>query len=240
METFSALLAICAGNSPVTSEFHTQRPVTRSFDLHPNKRLSKQWWGWWFEALSCPLWRHLNEMANICYINNMDLVSIFRCCLTGLGIPIIRIRRSRDCLIFLVPEKTFFVLNRGPVFSSFIHSKYDGAMAFKRFLHDCHLVRGNHRSPMDSPPKGTVIRKFDIVFFVSTNKMSTNNRNAGDLRRNDAHVMSLLKKVPNAKPIMKRILRAHNTIYWRICIKPQGLTSCCRESVNTCVRWTLF
>ena len=31
METFSALLAICAGNSPVPGEFPTQRPVTRSF-----------------------------------------------------------------------------------------------------------------------------------------------------------------------------------------------------------------
>ena len=152
-------------------------------------------------------------MANICYIDNMDLVSIFRCCLTGLGIPIIRIRRSRDCPIFHVREKTDFVLNRGPVFSSFIHSKYDGAMAFKRFLHDWHLVRGNHRSPMDSPPKGTVIRKFDIVSVVSTNIMSTNSRNAGDLRRHGAHVTSLLKKVPNAKPIMNRILRAPNTFY---------------------------
>ena len=65
METFSALLAICAGNSPVPGEFPTQRLVTRSFDIffdvHPNKRLSKQWWGWWFETPSCPLWRHRNE-----------------------------------------------------------------------------------------------------------------------------------------------------------------------------------
>ena len=30
METFSALLAICAGNSPVPGEFTTQKPVTRS------------------------------------------------------------------------------------------------------------------------------------------------------------------------------------------------------------------
>ena len=64
IETFSALLAICAGNSPVTSEFHAQRPVTRSFDaffdLRLNKRLSKQSWGWWFETLSRPLWRHSN------------------------------------------------------------------------------------------------------------------------------------------------------------------------------------
>ena len=34
METFSALLTICAGNSPVPAEFPTQRPVTRSFDIY--------------------------------------------------------------------------------------------------------------------------------------------------------------------------------------------------------------
>ena len=33
MKRFSALLALCAGNSPVTVEFPSQRPVTRSFDL---------------------------------------------------------------------------------------------------------------------------------------------------------------------------------------------------------------
>ena len=52
METFSALLAICAGNSPVTVEFPAQRPVTWSFDdffdLRLNERLGKQSWGWWF------------------------------------------------------------------------------------------------------------------------------------------------------------------------------------------------
>ena len=46
METFSSLLAICAGNSLVTGEFRAQRPMTRSFDvffdLHLNTRLSKQ------------------------------------------------------------------------------------------------------------------------------------------------------------------------------------------------------
>ena len=64
MKTFSVLLALCVGNSPVTGEFPTQRPVTRSFDvffdLRLNKRLSKQWWGWWLETLSRPLWRHHN------------------------------------------------------------------------------------------------------------------------------------------------------------------------------------
>ena len=35
METFSALLAICAENSPVPGEFPAQWPVTRSFDVFP-------------------------------------------------------------------------------------------------------------------------------------------------------------------------------------------------------------
>ena len=72
METFSALLAICAGSSPVPSEFPHKWPVTRSFDvffdLRLNKRLSKQSWGWWFETLSCPLWRHCNAIR-LCDLN---------------------------------------------------------------------------------------------------------------------------------------------------------------------------
>ena len=72
METFSALLALCAGNSPVTGEFPSQRPVTRSFDvffdLRLNKRLSKQWRRWWFETPSYSLWRHCNVTALYWYV----------------------------------------------------------------------------------------------------------------------------------------------------------------------------
>ena len=65
METFSALLAICAGYSPATGDFPKQKPGTRSFDvffdLRLNKWLSEQSWGWGFETLSRSLWRHCNE-----------------------------------------------------------------------------------------------------------------------------------------------------------------------------------
>ena len=48
-------------------EFPAQRLLTRSFvvffDLRLAKRLSKQWWGWWFKT---PLWRHRNGWLNIC------------------------------------------------------------------------------------------------------------------------------------------------------------------------------
>ena len=69
MMTFSngnifRVTGLCEGNSPVPGEFPSQRPVTLSFDvlfdLGPNKPLSKQLWGWWFETPSRSLWRHSN------------------------------------------------------------------------------------------------------------------------------------------------------------------------------------
>ena len=73
METCSALLALCAGNSPVTGEFPWQRPVTRSlmFSLTwaLNKRLNKQLWGWWFETPSRSLLRH-------CIVGKMSKMSV--------------------------------------------------------------------------------------------------------------------------------------------------------------------
>ena len=58
METFSALLALCVGNSPVTGEFPSQRPVTWSFDVFFDLCLNK-----WLSDLrrqSCSLWRQCN------------------------------------------------------------------------------------------------------------------------------------------------------------------------------------
>ena len=90
METFSALLALCAGSSPVTAEFPAQKPMTRSFDvffdLRLNKRPSKQSWGWWFETSWRSLWHHCNVYMftpnsscsngrkRICYTSNKPLL----------------------------------------------------------------------------------------------------------------------------------------------------------------------
>ena len=78
METFSALLALCARNSPVTGEFPSQWPVKRSFDvffdLHLNKRLSKQSWGWLFETSSSPLWRHCNDCTAIMICGDLNRI----------------------------------------------------------------------------------------------------------------------------------------------------------------------
>ena len=68
MEICSAFLALCAGNSQVTGELPSQRPMTQSFDvffdLRLTKRLSKQSRRRWFETTSCSLWRHCNVVPN--------------------------------------------------------------------------------------------------------------------------------------------------------------------------------
>ena len=43
MEIFSALLAFCAGSSPVTGEFPAQRPVTPSFDVFFSWAWNNSW-----------------------------------------------------------------------------------------------------------------------------------------------------------------------------------------------------
>ena len=70
MKTFSALLALCAGNSPVT-----QRPVTQAFDvffdLRPNNRLNKQSW-------AGDLRRHHAHYH--CNVKTSRAVVFFTCC----------------------------------------------------------------------------------------------------------------------------------------------------------------
>ena len=51
--------------------------MTGSFDvffiLRLNKRLSKHWWGWWFETPSCPLWRHSNDYGYCTSVANTSI-----------------------------------------------------------------------------------------------------------------------------------------------------------------------
>ena len=77
MEAFSALLALCAGNSPVTGEFPAQGQWRGAlmFSLICTwiyKRLSKQSRSWWFETPSRPLWRHCNESTDFPYPTSAD------------------------------------------------------------------------------------------------------------------------------------------------------------------------
>ena len=85
------VLALYAGNSLVTGEFPSQKPVTRSFDVSLicalTKRLSKQSWGWWFETPSRSLWRHCN--GSVMYENILCEVHQLMRCNCGTHYPVI-------------------------------------------------------------------------------------------------------------------------------------------------------
>ena len=150
----SALLAICAGNLPVSGEFPAQKPVTRSFDvffdLRLNKRLSKQSWGSWFEMLSRPLWRHRN-----------DLVSSWS--LLYSKARQVKDRHNNDVIIGAMASQ---IPNRTIVYSTVYLSadqrKYQSSASLA-------FVWGIHRWPVNSPHNGPVMRKMfpfdDVMMF---------------------------------------------------------------------------
>ena len=78
METFFALRIPCEGNSPVTGEFPSQRPVMRSFDIFFDLLLIKQWSKQsrrrWFETPSRSLRRHCNASANYRFLHVTEIV----------------------------------------------------------------------------------------------------------------------------------------------------------------------
>ena len=104
METFSALLAICAGNSPVPGEFPAQRPVTRRFDvffvLRLNKQLSKQSWRWWLRRYCA----HYDVI--VMTWTNFIIVSMFSCLLLMLNCPLYRYL-SEKCSVSVGIFKSF-------------------------------------------------------------------------------------------------------------------------------------
>ena len=114
MEAFSALLALCAGNPPITGEFPSQKPVTRSFDvffdLRLNKRLSKQSLGWWFETPSRSLWRHCNVIDRVVQeILNSSALAFF----PQVGLPI---KKCPKCIkidtVMIYIEKIYMGWNK--------------------------------------------------------------------------------------------------------------------------------
>ena len=115
METFSALLAIYAGNSPVPGEFPAQRPVTRSFDvffdLRLNQQLSKQWRRWWFETPLRSFWRH-------CY----DLTDTVRCNL--LSRPLIPASGTQVLVWWTVAKNSVSCLHYRPPITVTSHKRH--------------------------------------------------------------------------------------------------------------------
>ena len=101
------------GNSPGTDEFPAQRPVTQSFgvflDLRLNNLLSKQWWGWWFETASTPLWRHCNGiLTRIFAMQNMYIDYLRPHCHNGYFLW-----SGTECLKHILPDYIMNMMTSG-------------------------------------------------------------------------------------------------------------------------------
>ena len=98
-----------------TGQFPAQRPVTRSFDvfldLHPNKRLNKQSWSWWFETPSRSLWRHCNDARFLLTV--ISILESWIYCLLNNGNYILDMQISTNCIfhISVMPKWTALIIN---------------------------------------------------------------------------------------------------------------------------------
>ena len=183
METFSPLLALCVGNSPIAGEFPTQRPVTRGFDvffdLRLNKRLSKQSWGWWFETPSCALWRHSNAVDIFLHLEPLPSIEIDSSTFAHDWLTAIKDQRYTD-VIFLLGSGTEMKAHKivlcaaSSFFASLINANlqskviHDDVIKWKYFPRYWPFVWGIHRSPVNSPRE--VKRSFDVFFDLRLNK----------------------------------------------------------------------
>ena len=108
----SALLAICAGNSPVSGEFPAQRPVTRTFDvlfdLHLIKLLSRHSRVWWIETLSCPLWRQPNGLSRIHGRSSATIATSVQRCWQKTSVSWNKFRTPRFKLKYLIIGRVYY------------------------------------------------------------------------------------------------------------------------------------
>ena len=191
METFSALLAFCEGNSPVPGEFPSQRPVARSsdvfFDLCLKKWLSKQSCGWWFETLPRPLWRHRNGvyvysneqsvffleiwMRFIAVIIDAKMWTPSAYMVSGIGHNCVcRVCSTYDTLHWRHNERDGVSITRLTIAYSTV---YSGANQRKHWSSaSLAFVQGIHRWPVNSPHRWPVTRKMFPFDDVTMSRLS--------------------------------------------------------------------
>ena len=171
--------------SPVNSPDKGQWCGTLKFSLIClNKRLSKQSWGWWFETLSCPLWRHCNV-----YPNNSKLkvlICLFSCSrgVVAVGIDL-QLLDINQC----ATDGSLFADTHNCQETTKVRL-IDDFMAWKCCLHYWPFVRGIPGSRWIPLTKEPVVWSSHAIFVVCIFKL-LNSRCATGLRRHDTHVTSL-------------------------------------------------
>ena len=115
--SISRVMALCAGNSPVTGEFPSQRPVTRSVDVFCDLPLNKRLrWRQWFETTLLSSWRHCDVDVAI-----STLVAVF---VAREWLQIRRKPQGRWYIIFKLSRKAGILNQSMFVFSQDRHNKF--------------------------------------------------------------------------------------------------------------------
>ena len=111
------------------------------------------------------------KIAAICLSLNMSL-SLHTYC-------IVPLRRSGRIFLYTMYHINYALcLDVARFWCGCIVVLHDDVMTSKRFPHCLPFVRGIHRSPVDSPRKGAVIRSFD-AFFIFRSKELFNKQSSG-------------------------------------------------------------
>ena len=159
METFSALLAICAGNSQLTGEFPAQR--RQSFDVFfhmcPNKRLSNQSRGCWFETPSSSLWRHCNTDCDAGHMNLMGICIRFHTNMFHTSVVIFR--SGQHQLLISYHQGNYNV----PIFIIFSSRSIVGCKCIHR-----NAYHDQHKPFNLSPPSAACVRQWIGSALVQT------------------------------------------------------------------------
>ena len=170
MEIFSALLALCAGNSPVPvnspHKGHWRGALMFYLICAWINWLSKQPWGWWFETPSWSLWRQCNDE----YQNALELILFCG--------------RQGSIFLHIQYHGCWWT---GDVRNQYISHHHDDVIKWKHFAHYWPFVRRNHLSPVSSLHIGQ--RRGALTFSLTCAWINgcVNNLETGDLRHHRAH-----------------------------------------------------
>ena len=135
----------CAGNSPVTGEFPSQRQVTWSFEVFFDLRLEQN--GWVNNRGAGDLRRHGAHY---------DVIVMFKCP----GASTILLLRSRTCLLIAA----------GVISITYVLLYHDDVIKWKHFPRYWSFLRGIHRSPVNSLHKGQWSGAMMFPLFCVLNK----------------------------------------------------------------------
>ena len=119
-------------------------------------------------------------------------------------------RQRWSCCIIFRRYHTF-INERGHLWGN-RWKTHDGVMILKGSPHYWPFVRGIHRSSVDSPHKGPVMRSFDVPYEVSQNKLP-NNQSRGTWIDVFTSIVRQCNVVRNGNETETKILNSNSNYY---------------------------